>query len=629
MPIITGVIGSGFGPPDAILAVLMSALARHEVDGARTDWLGPAHLGIQFNHTLPEDDFDRQPYPAQGERFLIVADGRVDNRDELATELGIFGDQFRMLSDAELIARGWERWELGLFNRLLGDVALASWDNVDGELTLARSPLSSRPIFFSQSADSVAFASLPSALCAVPAIGRSPDMDELARFLGGGLFQANMSSFFKAIQAVPQGTAICLKAGSSSRRALWSPGQLRADICVAEAGDLIRRELDRATRAQARRRSGPLALMLSSGRDSSAVAAAAAQLDKSSSLALTAAPRSAVGGLPPPWIADESEIAAKTAERLAIRQLTCRSEIIDLAALLDQVSGAHFQPFNNPVNLAWIGQLSSVARQDGASVMMTGAAGNFTISLGGPSFLSDFWRERGLVKSLKLSRKLRGALGLSWSQIATTSFGSLVTAGTYSRLRNLAGQDALPVDLPILREPLRRQAEAHRAAWIGDSRPKPSRRAYLAELAQRIEPADKYSLACWGIDIRDPTADRRLAELCLALPVEALIGRDAARPAYGYAFGEYLPEEVAQGRYAGAQAADWFETIRPDDVLSGYRRYARNAIVEELFDLETVESMVEHWPRSGAEADARYDEYCNQLLGGLAVASFINAHFGG
>ena len=145
MPVITGVVGSELGPPDGILRAMMGALAGHESDGARADSLGSARFGIQFHHTLPEDDFDRQPYVAGGHRFLIVADARVDNREELAAALGVTGPELRAMSDAALLTRGWEQWKLDLFERLLGDVALAVWDNVDGELTLARGPLSSRP----------------------------------------------------------------------------------------------------------------------------------------------------------------------------------------------------------------------------------------------------------------------------------------------------------------------------------------------------------------------------------------------------------------------------------------------------------------------------------------------------
>ena len=256
MPAIAGVVGSAFGPPDLALQALMGALADHGVDGASSNGIGASRFGVQFHHTLPEDDFDRQPYVANGGRMLVSADARIDNRDEIAAALGIAATDLRGLSDAELLSRGWQKWGLGLTDRLLGDVALAVWDDARHQLTLLRTPLSSRPIFFSQKAASVAFATLPTALCALPSIGRAPDLDEFAKLLGGGLYQANVSSFFRGISQVPQGTAVAIKGGSLSLHRLWSPGQNVLTISVDEAGGLLRHELDRATLPSQRPRPG-------------------------------------------------------------------------------------------------------------------------------------------------------------------------------------------------------------------------------------------------------------------------------------------------------------------------------------------------------------------------------------
>jgi asparagine synthase (glutamine-hydrolysing) len=294
--------------------------------------------------------------------------------------------------------------------------------------------------------------------------------------------------------------------------------------------------------------------------------------------------------------------------------------------LLDKVSKSHFQPFNNPVNLPWLCQLSRVAKANGAEVIATGAAGNFTVSLGGLAFLADFWRE-GTGAWAQLAWRMSSKPELSWSRILASSFGSMVPAGPYAWFRSMFRGDHLRPDLPLLRGSMRREAEEHRLARFGDPRPKPNMRDHYAMLIRHIEPGDKYSLANWGVDVRDPTADRRLAELCLSLPAKCLVDSRSDRPAYHQAFKDRLPAAVVEGRNSGAQSADWFQTIRPSDVLNGYRRYARNPIVDEIFDLKAITQMIERWPRSASAADLVYDEYCNQLLGGLAVASFINCHF--
>jgi len=356
--------------------------------------------------------------------------------------------------------------------------------------------------------------------------------------------------------------------------------------------------------------------------------ASAAQADCSGLLAITAAPGSGVEGLAAPWIGDESRIAAEMARRAGVRHLVCRSEVAGLPALLDEVAAFDFQPFNNPANLPWIRQLCIAARNEGAEVIAGGFAGNLTISLGGPAFLADQLRENGVGRWFDVARAVRSSGALSWSQIIARSFGWMIPRQLYSLLRRAWGKQghARPT-LPLLREPFRSAAEAYRRQQIGDLRARPSSRAHFASLIQHIEPGNKYALACWGVDIRDPTADRRLAEICLSLPVEAYVGGDHSRPAFHHAFRDRLAEDVLEGRHAGAQAADWFRTIEPGEVLAGFRRYAHHPVASEMFDLDMVATMIDRWPASAAAADQVHDEYCNQLLGSLAVASFINAHF--
>jgi asparagine synthetase B (glutamine-hydrolysing) len=126
--------------------------------------LGDACFGRALDAVLPEDDFDRQPLTGGGGRYLLAADVRIDNRAEVAERLGVATARLKALSDADLLLAAWEKWQLGCFEHLLGEIALAVWDADDKRLTLARSPNCLKPLFFHRGADFVAFASMPSAL---------------------------------------------------------------------------------------------------------------------------------------------------------------------------------------------------------------------------------------------------------------------------------------------------------------------------------------------------------------------------------------------------------------------------------------------------------------------------------
>src|SRR4030095_2769911 len=125
-----------------------------------TPTLDESAFGIDLFPTLPEDEFDRQPLKAAG-RFLLIADIRLDNRDDLVAELGVNG---RGKSDSELLLAAWERWQDGCLSRLIGDFAFAVWDRQQKIMTLVRDPTGQRSLFYARERGRTTFASTRAAL---------------------------------------------------------------------------------------------------------------------------------------------------------------------------------------------------------------------------------------------------------------------------------------------------------------------------------------------------------------------------------------------------------------------------------------------------------------------------------
>src|SRR6478735_2514253 len=61
---------------------------------------GSLAMGRRLFRTLPEDLYDRQPLQGADGRLTLVADARLDNREELATALGFSSERANGLSDA-------------------------------------------------------------------------------------------------------------------------------------------------------------------------------------------------------------------------------------------------------------------------------------------------------------------------------------------------------------------------------------------------------------------------------------------------------------------------------------------------------------------------------------------------
>jgi asparagine synthase (glutamine-hydrolysing) len=104
---------------------------------------GPLSLGRNLFRLLPEDVHDRGPVRSEDGRRILVADVRIDNRDELADQLGCG----TTLSDAAVLMRALEHWGEAALDHVIGDFAFAYWDG--DRLLLARDFRSCRSVMAS------------------------------------------------------------------------------------------------------------------------------------------------------------------------------------------------------------------------------------------------------------------------------------------------------------------------------------------------------------------------------------------------------------------------------------------------------------------------------------------------
>ena len=158
-------------------------------------------LGRRLMRVLPEDAFDRQPLIGGEGRYVLVADVRLDNRDELTEALRIPAPQARTLCDAAILLAAIERWDESCLERLVGDYAFAVWDGVRRRLLLARDPLGQRPLHYHRGNKFFAFASMPKGLHALPDVPYAPDEERIAEFLVL-MPETGTQSFFLGIERV-------------------------------------------------------------------------------------------------------------------------------------------------------------------------------------------------------------------------------------------------------------------------------------------------------------------------------------------------------------------------------------------------------------------------------------------
>src|ERR1700731_1698595 len=97
-------------------------------------YTGPSiAMGRCFLRLLPEDDFDQQPLTAAGVTALI-ADIRLDNRQELAVELGFSSQRSATMADSAILLAAWQRWHEECVAHLSGAFSFAVWNEQEQHL---------------------------------------------------------------------------------------------------------------------------------------------------------------------------------------------------------------------------------------------------------------------------------------------------------------------------------------------------------------------------------------------------------------------------------------------------------------------------------------------------------------
>lgn len=592
--------------------------------------MGDIALGRNLFRLLPEDAADAQPLTGAGGRYLLVADLRLDNRQELLDRLGRREDP--ALSDAAILLLGIERWQAGILDHILGDYAFALWDRDESVLLLARDPLGQRPLHYHRASGFFAFASMPMGLHALDEIPRRPDIERLAEMVGG-IPLAGTHTYYERVERVEPGHLFSVTASGTASRRYWTP--VRRNLGLKgfdDYRDAFRAELDRSVGSRLRGADGKVAAHLSSGWDSSSVAATAAELLRSQGgrvVAFTSVPRPGNrSGAPGRRIVDEGPIAAATAAlHDNMEHVLIEGSGKSPLANLDRIVSLFDRPLLNLCNNVWMSDIRDAARDSGARVLLTGEVGNWSISASPPALLADLLREGRWASWWHEARaKVRNG-DARYRGIAANSFGPWLPKPIWNLFRRFSSAPESS-QYSAIHPRLARDIERKREAW-GALLSRPTRNSFK-EAVRGLSGYDygnfrKGALAGWGLDERDPTGDRRLIEFCISLPIDMLLKDGVRRPLARAALADRLPPAVLEERRKGYQAADWHEGVTGhlDEISQMVERIAANPAAASIIDVDTLRAWVNNWPTGGWEDLPVMARYRSALLQALATGHFI------
>ena len=637
MSAIAGMIDWSGGPAGPSVRKALSALHLHGRDGEGLWDGGDIALGWRQTILHQEDFADSQPLTGGGGRYKLVFDGRIDNRDDLAQTLALSREQARDWPDSAYVLAAFERWRGDCAGHLLGDFAFAVWDGENHELVLARDHSGKKPLVYFSNDRFFFFASMPSALFTHPDVPREFDEESLMREIRGEL-PSRGRTFYRGVARVPSAEIVSVRQGKAEHRSYWrladTPDlRLQTDDEYVEA---FRERFSAAVKCTLRT-IHPVGSHLSGGKDSSSVTAVAARLLASRQRGLRAfthvppeawKPSIRTSGL----IYDEGPIAASVTEKYPnIDHVLVQSPGVWNFDGLDRINRFFEQPRPDICNVGWHDVLHLTAREKGVRVMLTGMMGNAFISYNGRDTLATMLRNgrwAALWRELVAAR--RGGMSVrTLSTLLLRPFLPDLLRNRLQRLRGHPNAESMVLGLinPQLVAERRMDWRSRRGEFGSSNLHRATRRDLMIRRSLTFDFSYLFagSLAAWDIELRDPTADRRIMEFCFAIPDDQYMRRGNVKWLLQRAMTGILPDRVLNEQARGRQAADWPETaaLFRRELRKEVDLVAQNRTMARLADVPRMISMLADWDVTRIQG--RHSYYLNYLglLHMIALARFV------
>jgi asparagine synthase (glutamine-hydrolysing) len=521
--------------------------------------------------TTPEEVGEHQPLKLNGLPFMIVLDGRIDNRQELFGKLNIMSDEGGALSDAALVLRAFAHWGEHCFEHFVGEFSIVIFDELRNEVICARDPLGDRTLFYAALGAQVVIASEPWAVAG--ATSKNVEINERSAAHYFALRTSeNGQTLFKNVNELLPAHVMVINASGERQWRYWQPDptlRLRGKSDEEYAAQ-FRLLLEESVRCRMRSVT-PVGILMSGGLDSTSVACVAARM-------LAPSPLTTIS-----YVFDE---LADCDERMYINALQeqwgTRSIQIpcdDLWPYKDWESWPPNpnQPEGNPYRLLKE-RAYKRSHDEGLRVMLTGGFGDHLYS-SAENWMADLIGERQLSKVLQelifhlRSIGLRRTLGTTFIRRAARRLLDMLPGGRHLHRKN--------TPFPWLTS-LGKNETSISSDWLGSTFD--SSATLLGLMAAGSCTGEIPNASRNGLEFRHPYRDRRLIEFVLSLPAYQLYFHGLYKYILRTAMQGVLPEIICNRLQPTSLLSLFFRGIENEksflqnffqDTKSSWRRFVQ------------------------------------------------------
>jgi asparagine synthase (glutamine-hydrolysing) len=571
---IAGIVGSmDSAQARAAVTSMVHKLVRRGPDGEGIQSWPDAVLGHRRLSIYDLSPAGHQPMTLSDGSVSVVFNGAIYNFPHLRKELESAGCVFRSRTDTEVLLHGYRVWGIdGLLRRIRGMWAFALWDVRQRKLFLVRDRLGVKPLIFSQTNSTLAFASTVPALRAA-GFGGEVDPIAVAEYLEFG-YVTDQRVIYAGLEKLAAGEALEFYPGKGIARR-WQYWELPSAEIGAEKRVGPTRDFDEALDAvelmfldavKLRLEADvPVGALLSGGIDSALVCWAIRRLGGNVRAFTVSTPEHA---------GDETEDARLSAQEIGIEHQIIQMDGADEPRVADLVA-AYGEPFACSSALGMI-QVSRAVRLQ-ATVLLTGDGGD-DLFLGYPEHRHLHWAQRlGRAMPTPLANgwlASRGVLsripGLRrpahFLDYACGGLGAVTTA--HDGLQNygeVLGPRLLQIQLAQRQIPW---SSAAGRRVLSDFLAYDFKTRFVGEYLTKVDGGAMYH----ALEARSPFLDSALWNYVSRLPASLRLRGDVLKALLRKLAARRISERVASGRKRGfnVPAREWMTTRWRDEVADAF-----------------------------------------------------------
>lgn len=538
-----------------VLERVMERLTHRGPDGSDVYLNGHIAMGHWHFWTTPEEVDERQPLALKEMPFRIVFDGRLDNRSELFSSLGIDPKIREKLSDAALTLHAYAHWGEHCFEYFVGEFAVVIFDEQKHRLVCARDQLGDRTLFFSSHQTRLVIASEPWAVAGADGLKPEISKKATAHYFSLRAMPDGQSMFKEVFELLPAHVMFVDELDIRKWR-YWQPDP-KKKIRYKTDEEYAKRFLsllEESVRCRMRSTT-PIGVQMSGGLDSTSVACLAARMNAPEPLTTIS------------YVFDDLQ---ECDERVYINAIKEQPNIRSVQILCDDVwpfkewhnwPRSQNYPEGNIYRLL-LERVYEHAQEAGLRVLLTGSFGNHLYGAGS-DWLADLVVDMRLwtaIKELSFHIRARG-------------FRQTLSEGHLRRIGRRLLDSIFPGSFrfrhkqktPAWFNPV---SEGMLTRHLSDFNPVFERYGHLLTLgplggvSREIGNASRHRL-----EIRNPYRDRRLVEFVLALPAYQLYYHGLNKYILRTAMRGILPEVIRMRSMATSFISLYFRGVSMEKVF--------------------------------------------------------------